>query len=115
MYAQDRAWHTGDAAALATADAPATFLRFELLRGGEALPATAGKVETRCLLEHAIDLDPARASLMRCDRVDFAPGGVARAGASRGQSSIVYVDAADAARGRPRQYTVYVDEPLVLP
>jgi len=32
----------------------------------------------------------------------------------RGQSSIVYVDPADAARGRPRQYTVYVDEPLVL-
>jgi hypothetical protein len=24
-------------------------------------------------------------------------------------------DPADAARGRPRQYTVYVDEPLVLP
>jgi len=176
VYAQDRAWHTGDAAALATADAPATFLRFELLRGGEALPATAGKVETRCLLEHAIDLDPARAWLMRCDRVDFAPGAVAlphghkgggircllegalevtvgdrlprlmRPGDAwfesgrepvlakaspemptafvrvsilpreiRGQSSIVYVDPADAARGRPRQYTVYVDEPLVLP
>ena len=32
----------------------------------------------------------------------------------RGQSSIVYVDPADAARGRPRQYTVYVDEPLIL-
>ena len=114
VYAEDRAWHASDAAALATAEVPATFLRFELLRGGEALPATAGKVETRCLLEHAIDLDPARAWLMRCDRVDFAPGGVARAGASRGQSSIVYVDPADAARGRPRQYTVYVDEPLIL-
>ena len=33
----------------------------------------------------------------------------------RGQSSIVYVDPADAGRGRPRQYTVYLDEPLVLP
>jgi quercetin dioxygenase-like cupin family protein len=33
----------------------------------------------------------------------------------RGQSSIVYVDPADAARGRPRQYTVYVDEPVELP
>jgi len=33
----------------------------------------------------------------------------------RGQSSIVYVDPADAGRGRPRQYTVYVDEPVVLP
>ena len=33
----------------------------------------------------------------------------------RGQSSIVYVDPADAARGRPRRYTVYVDEPIDLP
>ena len=32
----------------------------------------------------------------------------------RGQSSIVYVDPADAARGRPRQYTVYVDAPIAL-
>jgi len=33
----------------------------------------------------------------------------------RGQSSIVYVDPANAARGRPRRYTVYVDEPIDLP
>jgi hypothetical protein len=33
----------------------------------------------------------------------------------RGQSSIVYVDPADAARGRPRRYTVHVDEPIALP
>jgi hypothetical protein len=33
----------------------------------------------------------------------------------RGQSSIVYVDPADATHGRPRQYTVYVDEPIELP
>jgi hypothetical protein len=33
----------------------------------------------------------------------------------RGQSSIVYVDPADAARGRPRRYTVYVNEPIDLP
>ena len=172
----DTAWHASGPAALATAEVPATVLRFELLRGGEMAAAAAGKVESRRLLEHAIDLDPARAWLMRCDRVDFAPGGVAlphghqgggircllegtlevtvgdrpprlmrpgdawfesgrepvlaKASAEmptafvrvsilpreiRGQSSIVYVDPADAARGRPRQYTVYVDEPLVLP
>jgi hypothetical protein len=32
----------------------------------------------------------------------------------RGQSSIVYVKPEDAARGRPRKYTVYVDEPIAL-
>jgi quercetin dioxygenase-like cupin family protein len=34
--------------------------------------------------------------------------------AIRGQSSIMYVDAADAARSRPRKYTVYVDEPIEI-
>lgn len=32
----------------------------------------------------------------------------------RGQSSIVYVDPADATRARPRTYTVLVDEPISL-
>jgi hypothetical protein len=30
----------------------------------------------------------------------------------RGRTSIMYVDPADAERGRPRTYTVYVDEPI---
>ncbi|MGH7355360.1 MAG: hypothetical protein ACRELS_12405 [Candidatus Rokuibacteriota bacterium] len=33
----------------------------------------------------------------------------------RGASSIVYVDPDDAKRGRPRKYTVWVDEPITLP
>jgi hypothetical protein len=32
----------------------------------------------------------------------------------RGQSSIMYVDPGDAARGRPRRYTVHVDEPIAF-
>lgn len=32
----------------------------------------------------------------------------------RGQSSIMYVNPGDAARGRPRRYTVFVDEPIEL-
>ena len=127
----------------------------------------------RVLLEHPIDLAGGSGWLMRCDRVDFDPGGVApphrhqgggircllqgrlevtvgegapravapgeawfesgresvlavaaRDGetsfirvsilpaAIRGRSSIVYVDPAAAAGGRPRRYTVYVDEPI---
>jgi len=144
-----------------------TFLVFELVR--QPPPPAGGRV----LLEHPIALDPRTAWLMRCDRVDFAAGGVAprhrhRGGGIRcllrgsltvtvgdapgrlmgpgdcwfesgrepvlaqastteetsfvrcailpaeirGQSSILYVDPADAASGRPRTYTVFVDEPI---
>jgi quercetin dioxygenase-like cupin family protein len=148
----------------------ATVLRYELVREGAALDAFG-----TLLLEHPIHLDAGEAYLMRCDRVDFDPGGVAlphrhkgggircliagsmelrieghptrtiepgqawfesgrepvyAAGAPdaptsfirvsilpraiRGQSSILYVDPEDAKRGRPRQYTVFVDEPIDL-
>jgi quercetin dioxygenase-like cupin family protein len=143
--------------------------RVELVR--QPPPAAGGRV----LLEHPIDLAGGAGWLMRCDRVDFEPGGIApphrhRGGgircllrgrlevtvaegaprtvqpgeawfesgrepvlavsaaesetsfirfsiqpaAIRGQSSILYVDPADAGRGRPRRYTVYVDEPIAL-
>lgn len=144
-----------------------TFLVFELVRQ----PPPPG--EGRLLLEHPIALDPRVGWLMRCDRVDFALGGVAphhrhrgsgiryllrgsltvtvgdapgclmrpgdcwfesgrepvlaRASTTeetsfvrcailpaeiRGQTSILYVDPGDATRGRPRTYTVFVDEPI---
>jgi quercetin dioxygenase-like cupin family protein len=156
----------------------ARWLRYELVRDGGrdiATPPAPGVAST-LVLEHPIELDPSRTYLMRCDRVDFAPGGVAlphrhrgggirclvagalevrvegeparhvRPGEAwfesgreavyalaapdldtsfirvailpreiRGQTSILYVDPADASRGKPRRYTVYVDEPMELP
>jgi quercetin dioxygenase-like cupin family protein len=147
----------------------ARLYRVELVR--QPPPPASGRV----LLEHPVDLANGSAWLMRCDRVDFEPGGVAplhrhRGGGIRcllhgrlevtvakgaprvvtpgecwfesgrepvlavassdqetsfirfsvlpaeirGQSSIVYVDPADASRGRPRRYTVHVDEPVAL-
>ena len=147
----------------------ARLYRVELVR--QPPPSAGGRV----LLEHPLDLSDGAAWLMRCDRVDFEPGGVAprhrhrgggircllrgrlevtvAAGALRvvrpgecwfesgrepvlaiasrdeetsfvrfsvlpaeirGRSSIVYVDPADATRGRPRRYTVHVDEPIAL-
>jgi hypothetical protein len=158
----------GDVIARAGPDG-AVLYRVELVRQP---PPTAGG---RVLLEHPIDLAGGPAWLMRCDRVDFEPGGIApphrhRGGGIRcllrgrlevtvgegaprsvqpgeawfesgcepvlavssrqtetsfirfsilpaeirGQSSILYVDPADAGRGRPRRYTVYVDEPIAL-
>jgi quercetin dioxygenase-like cupin family protein len=156
----------GRARAAAT---PARVYRVELVR--QPPPAAGGRV----LLEHPIDLTGGSGWLMRCDRVDFDPGGVAPPhrhqgggircllqgrlevtvgeGAPRavapgeawfesgrepvlavaardaetsfirvsilpaaiaGRSSILYVDPVDAAGGRPRRYTVYVDEPIAL-
>ena len=158
----------GAAGARAAATAARVY-RVELVR--QPPPPAGGRV----LLEHPIDLAGGAGWLMRCDRVDFEPGGVApphrhRGGgircllrgrlevtvgegapravspgeawfesgrepvlavaaddretsfvrvsilpaAIRGQSSILYVDPADAPRGRPRRYTVYVDEPIAL-
>ncbi len=174
--AADRAWHGAGEVAMDVADAAgAVMLRWELARGGVAAARPAAGVTSRVLLAPAIDLDPRAPYLMRCDRVDFAPGGVALphrhrgggiryllAGALdvtvgdaparamtpgsawfesgrepvlavasqdaptsfvrvsilprelRGRTSIVYVDSADAERGRPRAYTVYVDEPIEI-
>ena len=168
--AAGQAWRGAGAIAGRAGDDGAHVLRFELVR--QPPPAAHGRV----VLEHPIALAGSPAWLLRCDRVDFEPGGVARphrhrgggirrllrghldvtvgegttrrvrpgeawfesgrepvlAVASsetetsflrvsvlpaeiRGQSSIVYVDPADAARSKPRTYTVYIDEPIALP
>jgi quercetin dioxygenase-like cupin family protein len=168
--AANGAWFGTSSAAVTAGPAGATVLRYELVRPGA--PTDGGGA---LLLEHPIELAAGESYLMRCDRVDFDPGGVAlphrhRGGgircliagsmelrieghparaidpgqawfesgrepvyaagardaatsfirvsilprAIRGQSSIVYVDPADAARGRPRTYTVLVDEPIEL-
>jgi quercetin dioxygenase-like cupin family protein len=165
---EGQAWHGAGACEVAAGDAGAAVLRYELIRG----TAPAGG-DAKVLLEHPIDLDPRAEYLIRADRVDFAPGGVALphrhrgggircliAGALevsvgdaparrvtpggawfesgrepvlavaskaedtsfirvailpreiRGRTSIMYVNPADAERGRPRTYTVFVDEPI---
>ena len=165
--AADRAWHGAGPCSVTGGDRGAILLRWELLSGGDSRSGDA-------LLEHPIDLDPATAWLIRCDRVDFEPGDVAlphrhrgggirclltgaldvtvgdappravRPGGAwfesgrepvvaraaqeptsfvrcsilpadiRGRSSILYVDPDDASRGKPRRYTVWVDEPIAL-
>jgi hypothetical protein len=169
---EGRAWHGAGACEIGAADAGATALRWELVRGAAA---RAGELSgtSKTLLAHAIDLEPGAEYLMRADLVEFALGGVAlphrhRGGGIRcllsgaldvtvgdaparrvtpggawfesgrepvlavaskdeptsfvrvailpreirGRTSIMYVDPADAERGRPRTYTVYVDEPI---
>jgi quercetin dioxygenase-like cupin family protein len=77
----DAAWF-GTTAARLRAETPARVLRYEL-RAGPATgrPATAagtaGAAASHTLLEQPITLDPNGAYLLRCDRVDFGPGGEA--------------------------------------
>jgi quercetin dioxygenase-like cupin family protein len=172
--AAGEAWHGAGAGQITAGEAGAAVLRYELARGAVPLDRFAGGTAA-VLLEHAIDLDPRALYLMRADRVDFAPGGVALphrhrgggircllAGALevtvgeapprkvtpggawfesgrepvlavaskdeptsfvrvailpreiRGRTSIMYVNPKDAERGRPRTYTVYVDEPIEI-
>ncbi len=72
----DQAWHGSSACLTVAGPEGATVLRWEL-RGAPAVrPETTG-VASRPLLEHPIALRPGEDYLMRCDRVDFAPGGEA--------------------------------------
>src|SRR2546428_8017353 len=72
---EDQAWYGAEACEVGAGGACATGLRYELTRGSAPVdgPGSAAKV----LLEHTLDLDPRAEYLMRADRVDFAPGGVA--------------------------------------
>jgi len=75
----DAAWHGVEECAVAGGPGGATVLRYELLSA--ARRPTPGRspqgVGVTLLLEHPIALDPAQTYLIRCDRVDFAPGGEA--------------------------------------
>lgn len=72
----DQAWHGPSACLVAAGPEGATVLRYEL-RGAPAGRQEATGVASRPLLEHPIALRPGEDYLMRCDRVDFAPGGEA--------------------------------------
>jgi hypothetical protein len=67
--APNSAWHGASAASLAAGAPGARLLRFELA----ADPAP----EERPLLAATLALDPGSEYLLRCDRVEFPPGGVA--------------------------------------
>jgi quercetin dioxygenase-like cupin family protein len=109
--------------------------RVDFALGGEALPHRHQGGGIRCLLSGTLELrvgdEPAR--MIHPGQAWFESGREpVYAAASpdtltsfvrcsilprmlKGQSSIVYVDPSDVTRGKPRHYTVFVDEPLNLP
>src|SRR3990170_3109964 len=105
--AADAAWHAAGACAVTAGPAGAPVLRYELAggaAGGAAAGGGAGFESGR---------EPVRAVASTETPTSFVRVAILPR-ELRGRSSIVYVNPADAARGRPRRYTVFVDEPVEL-
>lgn len=81
---ENSAWHGSGECVVRPGPDGATVLRYELATERAARSPQEADSAARPLLEHAIDLDPAEQYLMRCDRVDFEPGGVALPHGHRG-------------------------------
>jgi len=80
--AADSAWHGAGAAAVSAGTSGATLLRWEIVSGGRepASPASNSSLA----LAHGVELTDPGGYLMRCDRVDFPPGGIAYTHVHRG-------------------------------
>jgi len=83
--AANSAWHGADAVALTAGAAGATLLRWELAAESAAPGGVTGPgVDSSTTLAHAVELEHLDGHLMRCDRVDFPPGGIAYTHVHRG-------------------------------
>jgi quercetin dioxygenase-like cupin family protein len=83
--AANSAWHGRNPVTLIAGAAGTTLLRWEFCAGGDSPAAIAGKgVTSTPILAHDVELGEAGAYLMRCDRVDFPPGGIAYTHVHRG-------------------------------
>ena len=72
------AWHNAGAVRVAAGSLATIALRWELTAPGAPEAALAGEgVASRLLLSARMTLAPAEPYLLRCDRVDFPPGGEA--------------------------------------
>jgi hypothetical protein len=76
--APNSAWHGRGETAIRAGAQGLVLLRTELALRGAALAAAEGEgIDSRLTLAAALSLDLAQPYLLRCDRVDFPPGGVA--------------------------------------
>ena len=77
----NEAWHGGGQCRLTVAGEGALVWRWELTRPEQG---DAGNGPERLKLAREVELEPGARYLMRCDRVDFPPGGVAYAHTHQG-------------------------------
>ena len=93
------AWQGNAAITISAGPAGARLLRWDLSAGGPALLAGAN-LKTELTLEGMPRIDQGVDYLMRCDRVDFPPGGVAFTHTHQGPESAACRAAAFASRPR---------------
>jgi quercetin dioxygenase-like cupin family protein len=83
--AANSAWHGREPVTLIAGAAGATLLRWELTAASATPSALTGPgVTSSTTLAHPVDLGEPGGYLMRCDRVDFPPGGIAYTHVHRG-------------------------------
>jgi quercetin dioxygenase-like cupin family protein len=82
--AADSAWHGAGPVAITAGGAGAALLRWELLGGSAPGELTGPGLTSSLSLAHAVDLGEPGGYLMRCDRVNFPPGGIAYLHVHRG-------------------------------
>jgi hypothetical protein len=79
------AFHTNDEAQLSAGHLATVVLRWQLARAGApGVLASGSGVASTQLLSAVMQLDPSKDYLLRCDRVDFPPGGEALTHTHRG-------------------------------
>jgi quercetin dioxygenase-like cupin family protein len=81
--AANSAWHGRETVAVTAGSAGATLLRWELATAGQAAGEIDG-ADSSLALAHAVELGDPGGYLVRCDRVDFPPGGIAHTHVHRG-------------------------------
>lgn len=79
--AADSAWHGSGDAGVTAGTAGAMLWRWELTPGG---PREGSDAHLGATLSHAVELDDPGGYLVRCDRVNFPPGGIAWTHVHRG-------------------------------
>jgi hypothetical protein len=83
--AADSAWHGAGPVAVSAGTAGATLLRWEIAAGkAPAGDSSSPGPGTLLTLAHEVELGEPGGYLMRCDRVDFPPGGIAYTHVHRG-------------------------------
>jgi quercetin dioxygenase-like cupin family protein len=81
--AADSAWHGSGPVTVGAGSAGAVLLRWEIGTGAAA-PASSPGLDSSLALSHEVELADLGGYLMRCDRVDFPPGGIAYTHVHRG-------------------------------
>lgn len=78
------AWFGDGPCSLSADGGRVTVLRFEVVAPGTSGPLEWPGIASRLILEHDLTIESDQHYLMRCDRVEFAPGGEARPHGHRG-------------------------------